>query len=178
MARSTGNPSTDDGYPTRSIRLHWISALLIISMWPMGKFFMDDDATGFTGPGLYAIHIWMGLIVFVLTIVRVFIHFRGPKPPTLDMPRWEHVLFVLNHYGLYICLLLASLTGVGMLLSVGTLPLPGTSFNVKEFEDVAAADLHEGPATILMFLFVMHVAGVLYYQIKHGRTLKRMGLPV
>ncbi len=165
-------------YPNRSIRLHWISSLLIIAMWPMGKFLMDGDSTGFTGPGLYALHIWMGLIVFVLTIARVVIHFRGRKPPTLDMPGWERVLFVLNHYGLYICLLLASVTGVGMLLSAGSFPLPGQSFGVGDFEDARAADVHEAVTIVLMFLFVMHVAGVLYYQFTKGRTLRRMGLPV
>ena len=168
----------EGNYPNRSIRLHWISALLVISMWPMGKFFMDEDSTGFTGSGLYALHIWMGLIVFALTIVRVVIHFRGPKPPTLDMPAWERALFVLNHYGLYICLLLASMTGIGMLLSTGNLPLPGQSLDIGEFEDAQAAGLHEAVTIVLMFLFVMHVVGVLFYQFTSGRTLRRMGLPV
>ncbi len=166
-------------YSKAARSLHWISFVLIMALWPMGKI-MDDDSTGFSGAGLYSIHIWVGLIVCALTIVRVVMHFTQPQPPELPMPRWERILFVANHWGLYLMLALASISGIVMLVSAGMLPLPGETFKPSVFEDNAEgpSGLHESVTTLFLALAIMHVAGVIYYQWAHGRTMRRMGLPV
>ncbi len=59
-----------------------------------------------------------------------------------------------------------------MLLSAGT------------FEAVLLAkndgprDQHEIASLLFLLMFVMHIAGVVYYQIKKGKTLQRMGVPL
>ncbi len=166
-------------YSKAARSLHWVSFVLIMALWPMGKI-MDDDSTGFTGPGLYTMHIWIGLVVCVLTLARVVMHFTATQPPALPMPRWERVLFVANHWGLYLTLALASITGIVMLVSAGMLPLPGETYKPSVFENKAEgpADLHESVTTVFLALAIMHVVGVVYYQWAHGRTLRRMGVPI
>ncbi len=163
-------------YSKRAIRLHWISALLILIEWPLGKFGVDGD--GSTTDLVNALHIWIGLAVCGLTIWRVVYHFTGPKVEDLPMPTWEKWLFKINHTILYLALLGASLTGVAMLVSSGQLPPFTGSVKMEMLEEATGGELHEAPTTVLMFMFVMHVAGVVYYQVLHGRTLRRMGVPV
>ena len=87
-------------------------------------------------------------------------------------------MFALNHYGLYLALLLLSATGIGMLIAAGSVPLPGQTYKPDLYGETGPAELHEAPAIILMILFVMHVVGVVFYQFTQGRTMRRMGLPV
>ncbi len=165
-------------YSQLSIGLHWLSALLVLSLWPMGKI-MDQDDVGFRGAGLYSIHIWVGLVVCSLTILRAVHHLSSAKPERLAMPRWQRILFVLNHYGLYLVLLAASLTGIGMLLRAGFLPRPFSSFKPIIFErSNGPTELHETISTVFMLLFVLHIVGVVSHQATHGRTLRRMGVPI
>ena len=163
--------SSNDTYGRLGIFLHWVTAALILTLWPLGKL-MED------GPDwLYTLHIWLGLLVCGLTLVRVWWHFTQPKPEKLEMPRWEQVLFVANHYGLYIVLLLSSFSGIGILLAVGGLP-PFTDFDIETAGDSQPGEFHETPANLMMLLLIMHVAGVLYYQFTKGKTLKRMGVKI
>ena len=39
-------------------------------------------------------------------------------------------------------------------------------------------DQHELASTVFLVMFVMHVAAVAYYQVKKGKTLRRMGVPI
>lgn len=88
------------------------------------------------------------------------------------MPRWEKILFVANHYLLYILLFLLSLSGIVMLISAGSLDATALAKN-----DGPSAQ-HETASTVFLIMFVLHVAGVIFYQVKNGKTLKRMGVPV
>lgn len=166
--------SSSNTYSRAGVSLHWISALLILSMWPIGKLMDDDAATS----KLYTFHIWLGLLITVLTLARVVLHFRQVQPDTLDMPRWEAILFKANHVGLYLMAFLSCGSGVAMLVQAGSLPLPGTPAKPKLFDDLAPAEFHELPANLIMLLFLMHVAGVIFFQVTKGKTLRRMGVPI
>ena len=166
--------SSNKTYSRAGVTLHWVSALLILAMWPLGKL-MDDDAAA---SKLYTLHIWLGLLVTVLTLSRVFLHFRQEQPDPLQMPRWEAILFKINHLGLYLMAFLSCGSGVAMLILAGSLPLPGTPAKPKLFDDLRPAEFHEIPANIIMLLFLMHVAGVIYFQVTKGKTLRRMGVPI
>jgi cytochrome b561 len=139
-------------------------------MWPIGKIMthLVDKPSQF----LYSVHIGLGLVVATLTLARVIWVFRRQRPEELEMPRWETILFVANHYILYGLLGLLSLSGIVMLVSAGG------------FDAVALRkgdgpnDQHKLVSTVLLLMFVMHVAGVVYCQVRKGKTLRRMGLPI
>lgn len=88
------------------------------------------------------------------------------------MPRWEKILFVANHYVLYGLLGVLSLTGIVILLSAG-------SFDAIALAKSGGPNVqHEIASNIFLAMFVMHVGGVVYYQVTKGRTLRRMGVPL
>lgn len=139
-------------------------------MWPLGKIMVGviDEPSQF----LYSIHVGLGLVVAVVTLARVVWVFRSQSPEELDMPRWEKLLFVANHYVLYGLLGILSLTGIVTLLSVGSLDA------VALRKGDGPKEQHEIASTVFLLMFVMHVAGVIYYQVKKGKTLRRMGVPI
>ncbi len=153
-----------------AVRFHWASAIAILMLWPIGKIMAHtDDAPNSV---LYPLHVIIGLGVTLATIARVVWALRHQRPEALEMPRWEKTLFVANHYLLYILLLVLSLTGIVMLVSAGSLD----AIALRKTD--GPKDQHELASTLFAVMFVVHVAGVTYYHVKHGKTLKRMGVPV
>ena len=69
-------------YGRLAVSLHWISALLLIALWPMG-FSMTRMVEGATKTRLYQAHVAIALLVLLLTAVRIVWHFMDtvPDPP-------------------------------------------------------------------------------------------------
>ncbi len=156
-------------YDRTSIVFHWSSAVAIIAMWPLGKIMVGSKPPS---QFLYSIHVGLGLVIAGVTLVRVIWVWRRTEPAELDMPRWERLLFVANHYVLYGLLAALSISGIGILLTAG-------SFDAFALaKTITAGDRHEIVANLFLVMFLMHVAGVIYYQVRKGRTLRRMGVPV
>jgi cytochrome b561 len=139
-------------------------------MWPIGKIMAHTG--GKPSQVLYSIHIGLGLVVAAVTLLRVIWVIRRERPEELEMPRWEKILFVANHYVLYGLLGLLSLSGIVMLVSAGGFDA------IAIFKGDGPNDQHELASTLFLVMFVMHVAGVVYYQVKRGKTLQRMGVPI
>ena len=156
-------------YSKAVIRFHWATAVAIIAMWPIGKIMVNGKPPS---QFLYSVHVGLGLIVAAATLVRVVYVLRSERPEELEMPRWEKILFVANHYLLYGLLGVLSLTGIAMLLSAGTFEA------IPLAKNQGPSAQHEIASLIFLLLFVMHVAGVVYYQVKQGKTLRRMGVPL
>ncbi|MCP4304369.1 MAG: hypothetical protein GY926_27195 [bacterium] len=157
-------------YDKTAVVFHWASAAAILLLWPIGKIMTHTGETPNTV--LYPLHVIIGLAVALTTVARVIWVLRHERPEELEMPRWEKILLVANHYVLYILLLLLSMSGIVMLLSAGSLDALALAKNK------GPRDQHELASTVFLVMFVMHVGGVIYYQVKNGRTLKRMGVPV
>lgn len=167
---TTKDNSAPAAYDKTGVIFHWASALAILLLWPIGKIMVSFGET--PNSVLYPLHVIIGLGVAITTVARVIWVLRHQRPQELEMPRWERILFVANHYVLYILLLLLSLSGFVMLISAGSLDAFALAKNDGPH------DQHELASTVFAVMFVMHVAGVIYYQVKNGKTLKRMGVPV
>ena len=163
------NDTTLSAYDRATVIFHWASALAILALWPIGKLMTRTETPNAV---LYPLHVIIGLGVAAATIGRVIWVVRHQRPEHLEMPRWEKILFVANHYVLYIVLFFLSLTGIVMLVSTGSLDAIALAKND------GPSTQHEIASTVFLVMFVMHVGGVIYYQVKNGRTLKRMGVPV
>lgn len=157
-------------YDRPTVIFHWVSAIVILAMWPIGK--IMTHSSGEPSTALYSTHVGLGLAVSAITVARVIWIFRRRRPAELPMPRWERILFVANHYVLYGLLLLLSLSGIAMLLAAGSFDAVALSKND------GPSGQHEVVSTIFLLMFVMHVAGVVYYQVRKGATLRRMGVPI
>ena len=167
--------STDTRYGTVARGLHWISAALVLILVPLGLAMTrigDGDNTT-----LYRIHVALGLLVALLTIIRVAWRVIEPSPTPPPMSPWRRALYLANHYALYIGLFALATTGIAVLLSNDLTPFP-TEVVAAEVEDVRAGDAHFVLALIYSGLFLMHIAGVLSYQRTKADVLSRMGLNV
>lgn len=156
------------GYTRLQIVLHWLIFVLLIGM------FLNEDAISeafrsvmrsgsFTPNVLVAAHIFGGIAVLVLVVLRLAIKLKRGAPA---LPENEPPLLKLvahgTHLGLYALMLLVPVAGL-----------------VAWFGQQGwAGEVHEVLKTLLMLLALLHVAGALYQQfVLKTNILNRMRQP-
>jgi cytochrome b561 len=168
--------STVSAYGRAAVWFHWLSALLILVMSPMGFLMvrMPDGAAG--QQVLYRMHMFLGLLVLLLTLGRVVWRFfdKTPELPA-GLKGAQAWLYRGVHYGLYIFLLVMASSGLAMMALSGA-PMPPAPLDVTLFEGLAPQAGHSLFSKVFMALFVAHLVGVLMYQFREGNVLKRIGL--
>jgi len=155
---------------------HWISALLIFTMLPMG-ITMTRIADGATKDTLYKAHVAVGVLVLILTILRIiwlFIEPRPEVPPGLSPARvW---VFKGVHVLLYVFLLLLTVSGVSMLLSSGIGLSIGGVTPEAILRDLTPLKVHGITSKLYIALLIAHIGGGLQYQFTKSDVLSRMGV--
>lgn len=166
---------------------HWLAVGLVIVAWVLG---VSDDLLP-KGParatGLY-IHIAAGLLVIVLTIVRLLWRGADPSPAAEKTEFGERSFAVwmdlggkLAHVGLYVLLVAVPLVGIALQFARGdALPV----FGLFDIASPWPADrafarslkgIHELLAHGLLALAGMHAAAALiHHWLFRDRTLTRM----
>ncbi len=155
--------------------LHWSNALLIFFMWPLGMIMVRSESIE-TKTTLYQIHVAIGLLVLILTLIRTVWRFtvaRPSVPPKLTSVQRRTVMFV--HVLQYVALLVLTFSGVGLMLASG-FGLSLTAVSPQHIADVSATTMHHITSRIFAILIIMHIGGVLRYQFSKGDTFGRMGL--
>ena len=155
--------------------VHWTSALLILTMAPLG-IVMTRIGPGATQQSLYQVHVTVGLMVLALTAFRLvwLVFHRWPPPPPGLSPLRERA-FTGTHILLYLVLSATVATGAGMLLLSG-LPLSPVGLSPADIQDVPTREPHHLLAFIFTALLIVHVVGVVDYQLRKGDVLSRMGI--
>ena len=170
-------------YAAASRWLHWLTVLLLLVIVPLGlwiRYFEPSDQA--FKLRLYNVHESLGVLVFVLVLLRLVNRRLNPPPPLPgDMPAWMRFAAHATHTGLYALLILMPLTGFlatnawGFPLSVfGVLPIPSPLG-----KDVAIAKilswLHLCGAVAIGLLILGHLAGVAHHTfIRRDGLLRRM----
>ncbi|MGB1285263.1 MAG: cytochrome b [Aggregatilineales bacterium] len=155
---------------------HWVSALLILIMAPMGLIMtrISEDSA----KQLYQIHVILGITVLLLTIFRVLWVFFDERPEELtQLENWRKQVFIWNHRLIYIGLFVLSTSGLGMLLTSGV-SLPPTNVAPEMIVESLPKKAHVLLSKIFIALLIIHIVGVISYQVTKGNTLARMGIPV
>ena len=155
--------------------LHWASAILLIGM-AAGGIVMTRLPEGVLQTRLYQIHVGLGLLVLLVTIVRLVWRLREPwpdAPPGLSAGRKR--LFEWNHILLYVFVVVSLVSGMGTVLLSG-LSLSPAEVSPELIQEVPPKQGHVVVSRILGVLVLMHLAGVFHYQLRKGDTLSRMGL--
>ncbi|WP_298256694.1 cytochrome b/b6 domain-containing protein [uncultured Litoreibacter sp.] len=179
------NSKTTYGSVTKSF--HWLTALLVISMIPLGIY-----ANGLpfdSGPELahkaqmFSLHKTLGVFIFFVALARILWAVSQPKPGLLNADNWlEATLAELVHWTLYGSLVLVPLTGwVHHAATTGFAPIwwpfgQGLPFVPKD-DGLAHnfAALHIIFERVLAASILLHVAGaVKHHIIDKDVTLKRM----
>jgi cytochrome b561 len=166
--------SSPDRYGSVAILIHWASAAAVILAFAAG--FAVANVT--EQPTLLLVHIALGLIVFVLTLLRIlwwWLADRHPAPPA-NQPQWQRMAATGVHLALYVILILMATSGITTLILSGAMPtiIGGT---IPDFSGIIPRLAHGVMARVLLALFVLHVAAALYHQfIRRDQLLARMGV--
>jgi cytochrome b561 len=170
-------------YPATSRWLHWLTAAMITVIIPLGiwiKYF--EPANEAFKLRLYNIHESLGVIVFVIVLIRLLNRYLNPPPPLpAGTPAVIRVAAHVNHWALYALLVLMPITGFlatnawGFPLSVfGVLPLPVPLGKNEEIAKILSL-LHWCGAIAIISLIFGHLAGVIYHTfIRRDGLLQRM----
>ena len=170
-----GARSTAESYGKVAQGLHWVTALLILGLIPLGLI-MTRLEEGSAQTGLYRAHVALGLMVAILTLVRVVWRIVEPTPEPPPMPHWRHRLFIGIHVALYGGLVVLAFTGIATLLGSDMAPFPSEVIAADIDRDLAPRAGHQVLAYIFIALFIAHVAGAVSYQLKKGDVLGKMGI--
>jgi len=150
-------------YSSVAILLHWLLALTLAFQMALG-FAMPRDASGFAA---YQLHKSVGILILVLTLVRIGWRLKN-RPPLALEKGLTGFLAKAVHLGFYAVLLLAPLSGWALVSTAeirvptmlfGTVPLP--HLPVPASIGAPAEFAHEWLSWIGLGLFALHIAGAI-----------------
>ena len=165
-------------YDIKTIRYHWISAVLVLGLWVVGQT-IDDFARGTPRTAARSAHIVTGVLLALVVIARVAWRAReGTKlPPASTGP--ADLLARTVHGMLYLLLLSTVVLGIAnawirgdMILGLGRIPsvAPGN----KELKETVE-NLHALSANAIVSVAGLHAAAGLFHQfVLRDRLLLRM----
>jgi len=168
-------------YSKRMVIIHWLTVALLIVAWYLGDAL--DDARNEKGATLigYSAHALVGGTILLLTILRWTFRGVDGTPPPVGNSLMDMVAKGV-HYGLYILLVLLSVTGLLTVItsSVGLAFLAGdASLLPAKYTgpSVAPHAVHEVLVTVLIVAVVVHILGAIKHQfIMKDGLMERMSL--
>ena len=159
------------GYDSLAKTLHWTTALLVLGLIGLGLW-MVDLPISLTKLLAYGWHKWIGLVVLVLTVLRLLWRWRAPPPPLPDaVAAWHRRLVPLSH-GTLLVLLLAMPVSGWLMSSAGGVTVYW--FGVLQLPDLVPRDpltfemlrtLHHRLAWTLIAVLAVHVLAVVHHDI-------------
>lgn len=155
---------------------HWLSMFLIVGL-AIGGTIMTRFVSGDQQVLMYRFHVTVGLLVLVLTVARIlwiFVDVRPDAPPELEGA--QEAAFTWNHNLLYVVIVLLVISGVSMLL-LSNIGLSPANVTPDAIQDVTPRTVHDITSKVFIVLFILHLAGVIVYQLQEGDTFGRMGVP-
>jgi cytochrome b561 len=172
-------PST--GYTPLAKTLHWITALLVLGLLGIGLW-MVGLPISLLKLQVFAWHKWLGLVVLVLTVLRLGWRWRSPPPPLPDaVTDWHRRIAPWSH-GALLALLLA-MPASGWLMSsaggvqvfwFGVVPLPDlVPRDPGSFEVLRT--VHHKLAWLLIALLALHLGAVVHHDLlRRDGVFRRM----
>ncbi|SFS07847.1 cytochrome b/b6 domain-containing protein [Yoonia litorea] len=174
-------------YGTVTKVFHWLTALLILTVIPLGaianRLPYETNAELAFKAQMFSLHKTLGVIVFVVALARILWALTQKKPSGLHPERkLETFLADLMHWTLYISLVAVPLTGwIHHAATTGFapiwLPISQDLPLVPKDEGVAKlfAGLHWAWSKIMVGAILLHLAGALkHHLVDKDATLKRM----
>lgn len=166
--------------------LHWLTAALILTLLLLGLWMVRQPPMAARTFALFQLHKSLGILVLLLTLVRLGWRLTHPGPPPPSCPAWMRRMAAAGHGLLYLLMLGLPLTG-WVLVSVSPLNLPTRLFGTLAWphlplapvDRAAAAALasmaHAAAAWIMITLLAGHVGAALYHHFRlRDGTLSRM----
>ncbi|MFZ2122347.1 MAG: cytochrome b [Rhodoferax sp.] len=174
-------------YSTVAIVLHWLLALVILTMFGVGVY-MTDLPFSPQRLKLYNWHKWAGVTFLALTLLRLVwrMTHRPPALPatvTRTMPGWQIRAYHATHHLMYLLFFAVPLAGWAYssaagfpIVWFGQLPLPDLLAVDKELAELIKP-LHKLLALALVALAGLHIAAALKHQLADRDGLLARMLP-
>lgn len=167
---------SNNKYHRSIIVIHWFTALLIILLFPLGKYM--EGLENSEKMGLIKLHAFLGTIVLVLTLIRSWLFFKKERPQSIKTgSRINDKLIIWIHNLFYFLLFGLSFSGIGTIF-MGRYAEALQTSNSELIErpiNISALKAHGIMATIMMLLLLLHVIGVIKHYIStKENTLKRI----
>ena len=155
-------------YSLISKLLHWLSAIILFVQIPLGFYLVDLDF----GPERLSIentHVFIGLSVFYLVILRLINKIINP-PPKLEPSVFKGQKFLAksNHILLYVTILSITISGIFKKLFNGeTLIIFFKKIKIKDNFDLADQfyDIHIFANYTLIGLISLHIFAVIVHKV-------------
>jgi len=165
-------------YTTSAIILHWIQGLMILFVLATGSLVLSNIPNTIEKFGAFKVHIILGLVILILTIIRIINIIKSPKLEPLNVSTFRQKLIKFNHISIYIVLILIGLSGILLSKSsgLGEMIFFGVNGEIyNSFKDYAVGVGHGILTKVLLFLIAMHIVGLFSYKFKTKENiLKRM----
>jgi cytochrome b561 len=174
-------PAAPARYSTLQITIHWLTAIIILGMIPVGLT-MTRLGPGPTTNLLYELHKSFGLIVIGLAVIRIVVRLRTGAPPIVTtIPPWQRIAARGTHLALYALIVLVPLVGwiatstccppVNLFWTIPlTLPVDGGMEASKPIFLV-----HKILAVSLAGILLLHASAALHHHyVKKDDTLRKM----
>lgn len=179
-------------YTSVAITLHWLIAVAILSLIPVGLWMSDANRQLAAGTGdvaaadlfaIFQLHKTIGLAVLFLSIARIAWRILNPPPPLPDsLTWWERAASNTVHFGFYFLMLAIPLSGWVMvsaspleietfLFQISALQwphIPGLadlSYETKVAIEPVLLEAHEILALSTLGLLFLHVGAVVKHQV-------------
>jgi cytochrome b561 len=167
-----------DVYDDRSIRLHWLTAVIVALLWGIAEL-IDFFPRGPPKIAVRSVHIVLGLLLVAVTVRRlIWRSSSGRMLPPAPGGLWSRAAKP-GHAALYAVLVVVLLLGIlnawargDSIFSLFSIPrlLP-----VLPSLKPAVGRLHKVGANALMLLVLLHaLAGLFHHYVLHDTVLQRM----
>lgn len=161
--------------------IHWISAIMLLTLFAVGFWMVDLSYYSEWYRVAPYYHKAFGLILLLLTLIRIVWKFTTPQPEIIAKNKSEKTLANLGHAALYIFMLVIMISGYLISTADGRgielfaiLTVPSIGELIENQEDIAGA-IHKYAAYIIMALIAGHIGAALkHHFIDKDETLTRM----
>ena len=158
-------------YSISSRIIHWVMALLILTLLGLGIYmteFLSKESENHML--VYDLHKSLGVMALIFIFIRIVNRFiyKAPKLPN-SMPKIEQILAHLGHLALYLLIIIVPLSGYMMSNSFGFpvkffgIEMPviiGTNFDIGKI----FAEAHELSAYGLLGVIALHILAVIKHR--------------
>ena len=148
---------------------HWITFIVLIIQIPLGLYLVKLDFSEIR-INLEELHIFIGIIIFYFTLLRLIWKFKDPKKsPKRGKFKGQIILSKINYFLMYLSLFTITTSGMLKKLFMGeklNLIFFKLQFVKSNFElsDIFYT-LHIYSNYLLVLLFVIHISAVIIHQI-------------
>ena len=160
--------------------LHWIVAILILGLIPVGILMGQMEASPLQDR-LYNLHRSTGALILPLAIIRLIYRLTHPPLPLPDMPPLQKLAAESVHWGLYALIIVQPLIGWAAtsayrapIVIYGLFELPPILAENRALSEQLFA-VHRALGILMALMVLAHIGAALFHHfVRKDRVLMRM----